>query len=359
MTLDPCRCWTRSFPLVGALFLGLLGTGCGIGYVARSGWFQAELMLAREPIDELLAEGRVDEEQARSLDLVRDVKRFGNALGLAATENYETLALDWKREIWNVTACAPAAFEPQTWWFPIVGRVPYLGYFRESDARTTEAELLEEGLDVYLRTAGAYSTLGWFRDPILPGMLSWSEADLADTVLHEMTHATLWVRGSVDFNESFANFVGEVASMKYLADRHGLDSAAVQVAVHQRHDREVWRTVLHGMYQDLDALYASPTLSLAEKLDQKQVLVGQLPIRVQEAPFREPDRYLAAAREGVWNNARFIGFMTYNTHTRWVEVLLEQEKDDLARFIERVGEITRRHRDPFVAIEEAARHPDP
>ena len=345
----------RALSALTAALTGVLGTACGVGYVAKSGWYQAELMRSREPIDDLIAEGRVDAQQARALALVRDVKRYGGELGLAATDNYETVALDWKREIWNVTACDAADFEPRTWWFPIVGRVPYLGYFREVDARETEAELREEGLDVYLRTAGAYSTLGWFRDPILPDMLAWDEASLSDTVLHEMTHATLWVRGSVSFNESFANFVGEVAALRYLVARHGPHGEPVVRAVNRRHDRQVWRALLQTMYKDLDAVYATPTLSRDEKLARKQALLAELPERTLAAPLLEPDRYLAAAREGVWNNARFIGFRTYNSNTPWFEALLAREDGDLARFIATVGELTRRHPDPFVAIEEAAR----
>ncbi len=338
-----------------ALLVGATGPGCKVAYVAKSGWYQAELMLAREPIDELIAEGRVTDDEAAALGLVRDVKRFGGELGLAATDNYETLALDWPREIWNVTACDPAAFEPRTWWFPIVGRVPYLGYFREQDARETEAELVAEGLDVYLRTAGAYSTLGWFRDPILPGMLTWDEASLADTVLHEMVHATLWVRGSVSFNESFANFVGEVAALRYLADRHGDDSAQVQGALDRRHDREVWRALMHQMYEDLDTLYATPTFTREEKLARKAALLAELPERVRRSALRSPERYLRATQQGVWNNARFIGFKTYNTNARWFEALLAAEGGDLTAFIARIGELTRRQPDPFVAIERAAR----
>jgi len=354
MPMGPKR-FPPSLSALAAGLVGLLGTGCGVGYVAKSGWYQAELLLSREPIDEVLAENRVDESGAQALALVRDVKRFGGSIGLAATDNYETLALEWDREIWNLTACDPAAFEPRTWWFPIVGRVPYLGYFRERDAREVEAELLAEGLDVYLRTAGAYSTLGWFKDPILPGMLGWDEASLADTVLHEMTHATLWVRGSVSFNESFAAFVGELAALRYLTDRHGPHHEVVRAAVNRRHDREVWREVLQGLYEDLDAVYASPTVSEAWKLERKQALLAELPDRVRAAPLLDPERYVLAAEEGPWNNARFVGFATYNSNTASFEALFDRVGRDLAAFITEVGRVTRGHPDPFVAIEEAAR----
>ena len=88
-----------------------------------------------------------------------------------------------------------------------MGRVPYLGFFRRKDAEPWIRRLENQGYETYIRTAGAYSTLGWFEDPVLPGMLKWSDYRLADTVLHELAHATVWIKGSVKFNESFASFV--------------------------------------------------------------------------------------------------------------------------------------------------------
>ena len=111
--------------------------------------------------------------------------------------------LGWDHTIYNVTGSAPLAFEPVVFWFPVVGSFPYLGFFDRDQARAHASGLRRQGKDVWVRTAGAYSTLGWFEDPILPHMLDWDEYSLAGTLLHELAHATLWVPGSVQFNESF------------------------------------------------------------------------------------------------------------------------------------------------------------
>ncbi|MEE2751271.1 MAG: aminopeptidase [Myxococcota bacterium] len=316
----------------------------------RSGWYQAELLLAREPVSELRDNGTLTEHDLAQLDLIADTKRWGGEIGLAATENYETLAVDWKRTIWNLTACDPVSFTPTTWWFPIVGRVPYLGFFVEEDARKRAQKLQKSGQDVYLRTAGAYSTLGYFRDPILPGMLEWSEANLVDTVLHEMTHATLWVAGSVDFNESLASFVGETAALRYLVERYGAHSEPVLQELQAREDWAAWRSLQRALLGKLEALYANPTLNDDEKLQGKQRIFEQFPEDVVVAGFHQPQRYIDAARNGVWNNARLMQFQTYNEQPQLFQNILDMESGDLVRFLDRVNEITDSADDPFAAM---------
>jgi predicted aminopeptidase len=342
--------------LLLALSLGLLVLvlmpGCKVGYLLRSGYYQAELMALRTPVDEVRASGRLDEQQLAKLDLVADVKAYGREIGLSATDNYETISIDWERKIWNVSGCDPLRFEPKTWWFPIVGRFPYLGYFKEEHARELERQLQDEGLDVYVRTAGAYSTLGWFKDPILPGMLAWDDYALADTVLHELAHATLWVPGSVKFNESYANFVGEVAATRYLQERRGTHDPTLLDAVQRQHDRVIYRELQHQLYQDLDALYQDETLTDAQKLARKEVLFGsELRARVEAAPLLQPERYLRAVDSGTWNNARMIQFKTYNSRADLFRVVLDDEGGDLLAFIERIGAITEGADDPFEALQ--------
>ncbi len=341
--------------LCAGLLVLVLMPGCKVGYLLRSGYYQAELMALREPVDEVRASGRLDDQQLAKLDLVADVKAFGEEIGLSSTDNYDTISIEWERKIWNVSGCDPLRFEAKTWWFPIVGRFPYLGYFKEEHARELESELRSEGLDVYVRTAGAYSTLGWFKDPILPGMLAWDDYALADTVLHELAHATLWVPGSVKFNESYANFVGEVAATRYLQDRRGTHDPTLLDAVQRQHDRVVYRDLLHQLYKDLEAVYADESLDEAQKLARKEVLFGsELRARVQAAPLLQPQRYLKAVEQGTWNNARMIQFKTYNSRADLFGVVLEDEGGDLLAFIERIGVVTDGAKDPFEALEAEA-----
>lgn len=340
---------------LGTLVL-LLMPGCKVGYLLKSGYYQAELLALREPVDEVRASGRLDSTQLSKLDLIADVKAFGAEIGLSATDNYETISIDWERQIWNVSGCDPTAFEPKTWWFPIVGSFPYLGFFKEEDARELESKLQEDGYDVYVRTAGAYSTLGWFKDPILPNMLGWDDFALADTVLHELAHATLWVPGSVKFNESYANFVGEVAAVRYLAARRGIHDEALVAAVNRQADRRVYRDLLHGLYTDLDAVYADPSLDEAAKLAAKDELFGpELLRRIQAAGFHEPGRYENAARTGTWNNARMIQFKTYNTNEQVFAQILDEVDGDLLAFIREVEVRTDGADDPFEALEASVR----
>ncbi len=324
----------------------------------KSGWYQAELLLSREPVTEVRAQGSLTESEMSQLDLIADAKQWGGEIGLAATENYETLAVGWERTIWNLTACDPISFTPKTWWFPIVGRVPYLGFFVEDQALERARKLEKTGRDVYLRTAGAYSTLGYFRDPILPGMLEWSESNLVDTVLHEMTHATLWVAGSVDFNESLASFVGETAALRYLVDRHGLHSEPVLKELHAREDWQTWRNLQHALVRRLQAIYGNPTLSEQEKRTAKQRIFDDFPNRVATADFHNPTRYVAAAENGVWNNARLMQFQTYNEQPQLFQKLLDMESGDLSRFLDRVNEITDGADDPFQALAESVQISD-
>jgi len=353
----PRRRWLqRSLGGLGALMatLGLSTVipGCKVGYVVKSSWFQAELLASRVPVEKVRAREQLSTEQLAALDTIADVKAYGAEVGLSATDNYGTIAWGWDRTIWNVSACDPLAFEPETWWFPVVGRVPYLGFFREEDARRQADKLGAKGADVYVRTAGAYSTLGWFRDPILMGMLDWGTYSLADTVLHELAHATVWIPGSVGFNESFANFVGEEAAFRYLDHRFG-PTSELSVRARQRfEDLALWRVLQHTLYTDLEILYAETDRPEAERLAAKQAIFDSLHDRVDDAGFHDADRFHRAVDRNTWNNARLIQFKTYNNKRPVFEALLERNNSDLLAFMHDTDRIVRAHDDlpPFEAL---------
>ena len=327
---------------------------CGVGYIVRSGYYQAELLARREPIADVLAGGTLSAGEEQRLRLIPEIKRYGLGMGLASTENYDSVSIGWDHTIWNLSACAPLAFEPVTWWFPVVGRVPYLGFFTTESAETRAAPLREQGYDVHLRTAGAYSTLGWFRDPVLPGMLRWSEAQLAETVFHELAHATLWVPGSVDFNESFANFTGESAVRRYLSDTYGPESEELMKLDRENRDYARYEAILHGLYKNLDEVFTDDTLPPEEKLSRKTALYASLESRVLTSDIEDKAPWVASIRRTPWNNARLMQFRSYNSNEEWFQVLLDRNKGDVKAFIEEVGRVTKGERDPFVALARAA-----
>ncbi|MAY81105.1 MAG: hypothetical protein CL930_10020 [Deltaproteobacteria bacterium] len=342
---------------LGTLTISAFIPGCGVGYVVRSAYFQAELLQSREPIEDIRSSETLTQKQIKALNLIADVKAFGAEFGLKATDNYETIAWEWDRKIWNLSACPPLQFKPVTWRFPIVGKVPYLGFFRKEDADIWASRLEDDGHDVYMRTAGAYSTLGWFRDPILPPMLEWDDVRLADTVLHELVHATLWIPGSVKFNESFANFVGEKAAFQYLEARFGPESPKLKQAIERHEDMNRWREILRKLYQDLDSVYKDEQRSESQKLKEREQLYSSLKSRVQEAHLTHPERFLKAVDKGPWNNARLAQYRTYNHRRDWFESILARHNGDLLTFMDAIEEITKNAKDPFKALKKAATSP--
>jgi len=356
---------TNSKPLRSFFFRGLIGLfglitlsaffpGCSVGYVVRSAYFQAELLGKREPIEELRTADHFQPKELSALDRIHDVKEYGAEIGLKATDNYETFANNWDRKIWNLSACEELAFKPKRWTFPVVGRIPYLGFFRREDADPWIKRLEKKGYETYIRTAGAYSTLGWFKDPVLPGMLKWNDYRLADTVLHELAHATLWIKGSVKFNESFANFVGEVAAFQYLEHRFGPDSETVKKARGNHADLQKWRAVLRQLYQELQSVYENDSLSDIEKRNRKSALFSSLPEKVDMAGFNSPDRFKRAIEKGTWNNARMVQYKTYNHNRDYFRSLYDRDGGDLLTFMKSIEQITKGQKDPFKALKAAA-----
>ena len=236
--------------------LPLLLSGC---YLVRQGAGQLDLLLNARPVDEVLADPRLPEEQRSRLDLVRVVKAFGiREMGLAPSGSYERYYdTGGKPVTWVVTACRKDRFEPYTWWFPIVGTVPYKGFFAREDAEAEAKGLRELDLDVHVSPTAAYSTLGWFSDPVLSTMLAYSEEDLANLILHELTHGTVWLPGGVDFNEGLASFVGGQGALEFFRKRDGEDSTSYARAVRSQAREEQRDARAIELFKALDGVYRS------------------------------------------------------------------------------------------------------
>ncbi len=346
-----CRWLIRGAMLCALVLAALLSSSRNpVGYVARMGWFEAELLAGRVPLEQAAATHAYTPAQLANLRRIPRMKEFGSRIGLSTSTIYDSISPDWDRQIWNVSACHPFAFRSKRWWFPITGSMPYIGFFREADARVRERQLRAAGWDAYARTAGAFSTLGYLSDPVLPRMLDWEEYSLANTVMHELTHATLWIEGSTQFNESFANVVGDNAARAYMVETYGADSPQVaQIATYDA-DTERYAEVLHGLYLDLDLLYQDANVDPGDKIVRKGALFATLPGRMAAAGVSHPERYARSVQRGAWNNARIVQFRTYNRNADWFDVVLEREGGDLGRFIEAIGRITDGAADPWAAL---------
>jgi predicted aminopeptidase len=247
------------------------------GYLVQAAYGQDEIACLARPIDVAIADQGVSPRTRALLRLIPDVKAWGETRGLEPTNSYREY-VDLRRDavVWVVSASHPLRFELETWWFPIVGSVPYLGWFNRGDAERFAARLAGRGLDVDLRTASAYSTLGWFDDPVLSTMVDRGSLPLVNVVLHESVHATHYVSSQSTFNESLADFVADTLTLEYLEERVGFDRWQ-RLAYEQslaRGEHRIKR--FHQTYLELEAIYASENKSDAEKLALKERVTGAL-----------------------------------------------------------------------------------
>lgn len=193
------------------------GIGCSPAYVLRAGYEEAKILWRREPITDVLRRSDLDPDVRRKIETVLAARDFAeHDLGLDVGGSFASLSYsDTDANIVVVTAAKRLALEPYTWWFPIVGRVPYKGFFDRAAAEREAADLEQRGYDTLVRTAAGFSTLGWFDDPLLTHQLRQDEESLVNLVLHELYHNTFYVHGKAAFNESLATFVGHRGAIAF------------------------------------------------------------------------------------------------------------------------------------------------
>jgi len=227
----------RSFPVrrvirwvfigLGAIAAVVVATPLG-RYLIRAGWEEAKILSRRERIEDVIANPRTSESLRDRLRLVAAARQFAvDSLGLSAGKSFTTYAqLDRDTLVLVLSAAYRDRLEAYRWWFPIVGRLPYKGYFRAEDARRAREDFDSRGFDTYLRQASAFSTLGWFNDPLLSTTVRADTSWLANTVIHELSHNTLFVAGDAEFSESFASFIGARGAEAFFRSRNAPGAAA-------------------------------------------------------------------------------------------------------------------------------------
>ena len=245
-----------------------------VSYASRQGLGQLNIIWHARPVEEFLDDPEFPDSLKARIKLIDKVRRYAiDSLDLEDTENYKTLYDQHGKEImWVVMASRRFALSPKEWKFPIVGSVPYKGFFSYERAVKLKDALEEEGWDVIIRNPGGWSTLGWFTDPILSKMLSRSEGDLANLIIHEMVHATIFVKDSIDFNENLATFIGDRGTEQFLKDTYGADSKEFHSYIGEDEDYLKYvEHMLRGAHM-LDSLYATmgPSDSEKEKLILKE-----------------------------------------------------------------------------------------
>lgn len=245
--------------------VALLGIGQGC-YLARAAVEEAKILAGRRPIAELIRDPALADSIKRKLRLVLAARQFAaDSLGLDPGGSFTTFT-DIGRDtlVLVLSAARRDSLAGYSWRYPVVGRLPYRGFFELKDALAERRELEARGYDTYLRTSDAFSTLGWFDDPLLSTTLRHDSLDLVNTVIHEITHSTYFPKGQAIFNESFASFVGARGAERFFRSRGSLEAAARADAAWR--DQKVLSEFWASLSRSLDSAFAAHPESRARRL---------------------------------------------------------------------------------------------
>jgi predicted aminopeptidase len=283
-----------SMPWGAWIVVAILLAGCArerlmTRYLAQAAYGQADLLSKARPIDEVIADPTTNIRVKALLGAIPEIKQYGRTYGLTIRKNYRHYAnIGRPAAVWFVGAADPVAFKPRKWCFPIVGCFAGLGWFDEQEAIKHKQQLEDEGYDVIMRPASAYSTGGWFPDPVLSTMLGGGDdalPELFNVIIHESVHATVLVEDEPFFNESFASYVADTLTDHWIEEKFGPGSPeelawTLGQAVHLARTSR-----LLDAYNQLKKLYESK-VSRDEKLKQKGKIIDDLvdDLRIRRRP---------------------------------------------------------------------------
>jgi len=352
----------RWFNLAAALF-ALLLAGCEIDYLARGAYQEARLLWHRKPITEELATGDLAPDARAKLEMVLKVRSFASErLGLNVGGAYSTITpVDKAAATWVVMAAPKDSLTPYTWWFPIVGRVPYRGYFSADAARAEAAQLESEGYDTMVRSAVAFSSLGFFNDPLLSNLLVLDRVTLAGVLIHELFHRTYFLASDAMFDESAATYVGSRGAIEFFADTAGANASDTTRA------REVFASDLK--FADFLQREEARLLKLYHSgLSHDEILKQRAPLFKQiQADYSRLKPSLSGLERfdldtQPLNNAVLINYRLYFHQLDDFDALERLHHGDLNATIKAIIEIAKANsNDPFYAIwqatQQAGGHP--
>jgi predicted aminopeptidase len=327
----------------------LVGGCATLGYYGQAVWGQLGVLAARRPIDRVLADPDTPAETARKLEVARAARGFAQAeLALPRTGSYRSyVALDRPYPVWSVIAAPELSVEPRVTCYLLVGCLAYRGYFDRAAAEREAARLARQGYDVDIGPVPAYSTLGWFDDPVFSSMLAWDDATLAEMIFHEHAHELVYTHDDTAFDEAFATLVGQEGVRRWLATRG--DAAARERWAHRREIEREFVALLLAARADLAALYAGEADEAAKRAG-KRARLERLrdEARTLGARLGDTDMFAAWFARPV-NNARLALVATYEDRVPAFEALLAQEGGELPRFYARVRALARMDADARAA----------
>ncbi len=302
-----------------------------VRYGIEQGLGQLEMVRNAVPIDDLLADPEYPDSLKQKLLLIKEIRRYAiDSLHLKDSPNYNAVYdLKGRPTAYVVQACEKYRIKKYLWKFPVVGKLPYKGFFDEEDAKKEVACLEKQGYDTRIAHPSGWSTMGWFTDPVLSSMLRRSEGELADLIIHELTHSTVFVKDNSELNENIADYVGENGAKRYLASKYGDTSAVLfNYSASITDNERMAMYFLRGAHK-LDSLYQSAdfiALPDAQKDTLKHAMIQDIINNVDTVNFVriKPQRIQSSRMKNI-NNTFFTSYMTY--YNRKDSLRMECQRD--------------------------------
>lgn len=334
-----------------SLLFALVASGCSPLYIVQAALEQGKILWRREAIETVLQRADLDPERREKLQLVLAVRDYArDALRLNVGGSYASYSYVDREVLSYVLTAAPKSdLNLYTWWFPFVGRVPYKGFFSHEAAQAEAESLQAQGYDTYIRPAPAYSTLGWFDDPLLAHLLKHDKVTLAEVIFHELFHSTLFVKGAIDFNESLGNFVGNRAAILFFRDRCGEGSPEHRRAIQMWEDEMEFAALIAQVLSSLKALYGKDVAE-EEKLREREAIFSASQREWSKRLAGRPAHQYRGYANQKLNNAVLLHYLIYLRELALFESLHDTHGRELTGSIEAIRETIQNEAEPFEAV---------
>lgn len=334
---------------LAALALATLGGCSAISYYTQALAGESSMLSDARPVTEVIADPATPPEVRERLRLAARIRAFAaQDLALPDNASYKRYTdLHRASAVWNVFATPELSLTLKTWCYPLFGCAAYRGYFAPADAEALAAQLRRAGLDAYVAPVPAYSTLGWFSDPLLSTFIDWPEPELARLIFHELAHQVVYVSDDTRFNEGFATAVEQAGLQRWVAAR-GDPALAAQYARYRRRHAD-FLELIAGTGRALQEVYASGLPPDAQRRRKREVF-EELQARYRAVRDERWDGYkgLDAFFDAPWNNARVASLAAYEDDVPAFEALLAREHGDMKAFytqVRKLGELRARERE--------------
>lgn len=299
-------------------------------YIIKQAFYHFNILLGSKSIKNVLLENNITNKQKEKLELIVKIKTFAEEnLGLINNKNYTTVNIKWNKTLYGLSGCEKYSFKPYIWKFPIVGDMRMKGFFDKNDMNREKQKLIKKNYEVNETTITAYSTLGFFKDPILKTMLDYKDDYLIHLIIHELVHSKLYFKNNPELSESLAQYVALNMGLFFVTTTYSEKSTKYAKFIKYNKYITEYNAFMRSIYSNLNDLYTSTNI---DKKQQKKSIINQA-----RKPFEEKFKNKAFPKN--FNNAFLIRFKTYNSKTEEFNIIFKSVGQDWKKFMTEMEKI--------------------